>query len=231
MNGKRTYEPDWKGGRDPGTPKPAKETKQAKRKRTGKGRVVDSTARDRKLASDPTCRATGNRATEGHHILLRAQGGDDVEDNILPLSLRPHHQYHTTGVLPGIKLTDAEYAYLVSKLGEAGAADYIQRKFPFPGKVQETTKDATTKGEEMANKRNPLPDADEAKLAVITEAEFGEQYKAAVSYGRKALKVAAGLRTSGPSLGTLEGAQADRVLELLKLPARPSTAKAQAAAA
>lgn len=91
---------------------------------------MDSTARDRKLASDQTCRATGKRATDGHHILLRSQGGDDVEDNILPLSHGAHVEtYHRTGVLPGVKLTDAEYAYLVSKLGEQAAADYIERKF------------------------------------------------------------------------------------------------------
>lgn len=127
---KRNYEPDWKGGAAPGAAKPAKETRPERRARTGRGRKLDSTARDRKLASDPTCRATGNRATEGHHILLRSQGGDDVEDNILPLSLPPHAIYHATGVLKGVKLTDAEYAYLVSKLGEEAAADYIERKFP-----------------------------------------------------------------------------------------------------
>lgn len=129
MSGKRTYEPDWKGGMPPGQPKPTKETRPERQARTGKGRKLDSSARDRKLASDPTCRATGNRATEGHHILLRSQGGDDVEDNILPLSLAPHDTYHKEGRLPGVTLTDAEYAYLVSKLGESGAADYIERKF------------------------------------------------------------------------------------------------------
>lgn len=127
---KRNYEPDWKGGSPPGQPKPAKETRQARQARTGKGRKLDSTARDRKLASDQTCRATGNRATDGHHILLRSQGGDDVVDNILPLSDKPHRTYHDEGQLPGVKLTDAEYTYLVGKLGESGAADYIERKFP-----------------------------------------------------------------------------------------------------
>jgi len=128
--GKRSYEPDWKGGKEPGQPQPAKETRPERQARTGRGRKLDSAARDRKLASDQTCRATGKRATDGHHILLRSQGGDDVEDNILPLSKKPHDEYHGTGVLKGVKLTDAEYAYLVSKLGEEAAADYIERKFP-----------------------------------------------------------------------------------------------------
>lgn len=129
-DGKRTYEPDWKGGRAPGQPTPVKETRQERQARTGRGRKLDSSARDRKLAADPTCRQLGRRATDGHHILLRSQGGDDVEDNILPLSTKAHRTYHDTGVLPGVKLTDAEYAYLVGKLGESGAADYISRKFP-----------------------------------------------------------------------------------------------------
>lgn len=128
-DGKRTYEPDWKGGRAPGEPKPPKESRQERQARTGRGRKLDSSARDRKLAADPTCRATGNRATDGHHILLRSQGGDDVEDNILPLSNKPHGTYHTKGRLPGVKLTDRETAYLAGKLGVEGAADYIRRKF------------------------------------------------------------------------------------------------------
>lgn len=126
---KRTYTPDWKGGRAPGEAKPKKESRQERQARTGKGRKLDSSARDRKLAADPTCRATGKRATDGHHILLRSQGGDDVEDNILPLADQPHRIYHAKGRLPGVRLTDAEYAYLVGKLGETGAADYIRRKF------------------------------------------------------------------------------------------------------
>lgn len=126
---KRTYQPDWKGGSPPGQPKPAKESRQDRQARTGKGRKLNPSARDRKLAADQTCRATGNRATDGHHILLRSQGGDDVEDNILPLSDKPHRIYHTQGRLPGVRLTDREIAYLAGKLGVEGAADYIRRKF------------------------------------------------------------------------------------------------------
>lgn len=126
---KRDYTPDWKGGKAPGQPAPAKETRQEKQARTGRGRKLDSGARDRKLAADQMCRATGNRATDGHHILLRSQGGDDVEDNILPLSDAPHRAYHAKGRLPGVKLTDRETAYLAGKLGIEGAADYIRRKF------------------------------------------------------------------------------------------------------
>jgi hypothetical protein len=126
---KKDYTPDWKGGVAPGQPKPKKESRQERQTRTGRGRKLDPSARDRKLAADPTCRATGNRATDGHHILLRSQGGDDVEDNILPLSDPPHRTYHSKGRLPGVTLTDRETAYLAGKLGIEGAADYIRRKF------------------------------------------------------------------------------------------------------
>lgn len=117
MSGKRTYEPDWKGGKAPdGSP-------------THKGRVLDRSAREIKLAADPMCRATGRRATDAHHILLRSQGGDDVPENLLPLSDEPHRRYHSKGKLPGVRLTKEERAYLRRKLGKAGAAEYEQRKF------------------------------------------------------------------------------------------------------
>ncbi len=224
--GKRTYEPDWKGGTSPGTPKPAKETKRHKQERRGKGRIVDRAAVSSKLASDQTCRATGRRAAEGHHILLKSQGGDDSPDNILPLCKQAHDTYHRTGSLPGVNLTDGEYAYLVGALGEEAAASYIQRKFPIPGKL---TEQSLGEGVVMANKQNSLPETDEAKLEAVTEAEFGAQTKLARAYGRKALKVNAGLRDTKPTLGDLSGEQADRVLELLGLPARPTRARETAA--
>ena len=126
MSGKRSYEPDWKGGRAPGEPKPEREGRRSRRK---KGRVHDSEAMKRKLIADPVCRVTGRSATDPHHILLRSQGGDDVEDNILPLSRKPHRTYHDTGKLTGVDLTEAEVAYLVSKLGREATIDYCKRKF------------------------------------------------------------------------------------------------------
>jgi 5-methylcytosine-specific restriction endonuclease McrA len=63
---------------------------------------------------------------ELHHLISRAQGGDDVEDNIVPLHKSCH--YLVTTRAPGalhalrLSLTDSEYAYVVSKLGESGPA-------------------------------------------------------------------------------------------------------------
>jgi 5-methylcytosine-specific restriction endonuclease McrA len=59
---------------------------------------------------------------EYHHLIPRSQGGDDVAENIVPL-----HAYCHEKVTRGRKryldrlaesLTDAEYAYVVGKLGE-----------------------------------------------------------------------------------------------------------------
>jgi len=59
---------------------------------------------------------------EYHHIVPRSQGGDDVEDNIAPLCT----YHHANLWMPSPRrafaelLTDAEYAYVVGKLGESG---------------------------------------------------------------------------------------------------------------
>jgi 5-methylcytosine-specific restriction endonuclease McrA len=59
---------------------------------------------------------------ELHHIIPRSQGGDDVADNLLPLCSW-HHGMVTLrdeGYLQNLAaaLTDAEYAYVIGKLGE-----------------------------------------------------------------------------------------------------------------
>jgi len=64
------------------------------------------------------------RATELHHIVPRSQGGDDVADNLVGLCTS-HHALVTVRTphvlaLLAASLTDAEYAYVVGKLGESG---------------------------------------------------------------------------------------------------------------
>lgn len=59
-----------------------------------------------------------------HHLVPRAQGGDDVADNIAPLCAACHEA--VTRLFPAAlallaeSLSDAEYAYVVGKLGEGG---------------------------------------------------------------------------------------------------------------
>lgn len=91
-------------------------------------RIVDPSATQRKLASDTTCRGCGTRASDSHHILLRSQRGDDVEDNIMPLCHLCHIKYHD-GKLKTLRLRPAERAYLETKLGKEAAAMYIERRY------------------------------------------------------------------------------------------------------
>lgn len=63
-----------------------------------------------------------HRHVHYHHLVARSQGGDDVADNLVPLCVA-HHDYVTnrdalTLRLLAEALTDAEYAYIVGKLGK-----------------------------------------------------------------------------------------------------------------
>jgi 5-methylcytosine-specific restriction endonuclease McrA len=113
---KRSYDPH---------PKPQRS------KKARKGRIRD-TGREgaiaRKLFQDNMCRGCGKRATTGHHIILRSQGGDDVEENIMPVEQDCHDRYHREGFLLA-SLRAEEYAYILSKLGSSAAADYSRRKY------------------------------------------------------------------------------------------------------
>jgi len=91
-------------------------------------RIIDPKAGERKLSLDQACRGCGQRATAGHHILLRSQRGDDVEDNIMPLCRACHIAYHD-GRLKSLKLTTAERGYLLAKLGSEAGNDYIARRY------------------------------------------------------------------------------------------------------
>lgn len=49
-------------------------------------RVVDRRATLRKLLVDRECRACGEPAANGHHLIPKGAGrGDDVDDNVIPL--------------------------------------------------------------------------------------------------------------------------------------------------
>ena len=76
------------------------------------------------------CRVCCNyRALELHHLVARAQGGDDVADNLVGLC-RTCHVSVTQRYAPNLRvlaeyLTDGEYAYVIGKLGE----DAMRRLF------------------------------------------------------------------------------------------------------
>lgn len=96
-------------------------------------RIKDRAAGSRKLHTDPACRVCGERATEPHHIVLRSQQGDDVEDNLMPLCLEHHQQFHQNGFLPA-RLTRKEVRYVNDKLGRNAGRDYIARRYHYTGR-------------------------------------------------------------------------------------------------
>ena len=79
------------------------------------------------------CRDAGSNGSvhsriEFHHLVPRAQLGDDVADNIVPLCSLCHRAVTLRLPIPlqllAGKLTDSEYAYIVHKLGE-GASERL----------------------------------------------------------------------------------------------------------
>ena len=82
-----------------------------------------------RVCCDPCSNGAAFTLVHMHHLVPRARGGDDVADNIVPLCSACHEQV-TRGNPVDLEavassLTDAEYAYIVGKLGEGG----IERLF------------------------------------------------------------------------------------------------------
>lgn len=88
-------------------------------------------------AKQGPCRACVNVQRNGcdtgriefHHVVARADGGDDVGDNIVPLHGECHYRItkrvHLVSRRMLESLTDAEYAYMVERGGE----DYAERAY------------------------------------------------------------------------------------------------------
>lgn len=70
---------------------------------------------------------------EYHHLLSRSLGGDDVADNIVPLCgldhARVEQRMRTALRTLAESLTDAEYAYLIGKLGEGALERHFGVRF------------------------------------------------------------------------------------------------------
>lgn len=89
-------------------------------------RIVDRAALNAKLANEPKCRKCKNaKATDPHHIVLKSKGGDDVEDNVVPLCRPCHREYHDGGEL---ELNAREIAYVVDRLGTSAAFEYLKTR-------------------------------------------------------------------------------------------------------
>lgn len=99
-----------------------------------RGRIVATysewqTIREEKRGPCRCCGYTRSRMNL-HHLISRAQLGDDVPDNCVPLcgsgTEGCHESVHMRKPIAlqllAASLTDAEYAYVVGKLGEGGMA-------------------------------------------------------------------------------------------------------------
>lgn len=68
------------------------------------------------------CRVCLAPGSQLHHLISRAQGGDDIADNIVPLCAECHAAITERKYLECWELAEtlssAEYAYVVGKLGE-----------------------------------------------------------------------------------------------------------------
>lgn len=112
---KRDYSPN---------PKPGKRKRKAIR-------VIDTSARDRKLSKDGMCRCDcGRLASDGHHIVRKGSPhfGDDVEDNIMPLYHECHMSWHD-GRLNYLRLTESEKQYALSKIGPEAGLYYLENHY------------------------------------------------------------------------------------------------------
>lgn len=103
----------------------SKETQLARGERRHHRRVASKGRWQRIIdAKNGPCRCCfTNGLIEFHHLVPRAIGGSDTEDNIVPLC-RDCHELITERdkrfcALLRANLTDAEYAYLLETLGEA----------------------------------------------------------------------------------------------------------------
>ena len=88
-------------------------------------RIRDPEAVARKVAG-AACRICGRAASDGHHALLRSQGGDDLEENVIPLCHECHMRYHAGD--GGMKLRPEEFKYLIGKLGRKPGLEYMQKR-------------------------------------------------------------------------------------------------------
>ena len=103
-----------------------------------KFRVKDPAAVRRKVRQDPSCRACGLHGSDGHHIVFRSAGGDDVEDNVICLDhgchMILHHsaddeERHRITAEIGVRLTPSEMGYALDRLGDSEGRSYLRRRY------------------------------------------------------------------------------------------------------
>lgn len=103
-------------------------------------RIVDIYAGNAKLRAEGRCRLCGAaanvRGLTRHHLVPKGQGGDDIDENIVPLcgdGTRGCHaevEYRTAGYRQRLraKLSPDEYAYIIDKKG----ASWLNSRSGYP---------------------------------------------------------------------------------------------------
>lgn len=105
-------------------------------------RIVSSSAGADKAARERVCRAcrSTRRSTawwyriQRHHLVPRAQGGDDVAENLVPICPACHDDLEHAGgaiarkvrVALRARMLDEEVAYIVMRKGEG----WLDRRYP-----------------------------------------------------------------------------------------------------
>lgn len=107
---------------------PMSDPKPAKRHRASKEEWEEIRA----ILLPSPCRLCDEPARELHHLYPRAQGGDDVTVNLIPLCRDCHRRIEerdpATNVMLRLNLSDGNYAYLAYKLGERWDA-WLARRY------------------------------------------------------------------------------------------------------
>jgi 5-methylcytosine-specific restriction endonuclease McrA len=92
-------------------------------------RIIAAKGGPCRVCRDPASNGALHALIHFHHLVPRAQGGDDVADNIVPLCQDCHGLATLRNPLVlevlARSVTEGEYAYIIGKLGEGG----IERLF------------------------------------------------------------------------------------------------------
>jgi hypothetical protein len=102
-------------------------------------RLRDKTASARVLRADDECAGCGGRATNAHHVVPRSAGGDDVDENLLPVcgsgTTGCHGAYHAgdedvrRALGEAIALRPAMMSYVMFRLGDDVGREFLRRRY------------------------------------------------------------------------------------------------------
>lgn len=100
----------------------------------GWARIADAKQGPCRICSDPASNGRLHSHIQFHHLVTREDGGDDIEDNIVPLCVYCHdgitRRKAGFGILLMMSLTDAEYDYMLKR----GGPTYPERVYGVRGR-------------------------------------------------------------------------------------------------